>query len=132
MASTVVMGASLLAGATGAAPAPKGAFARSSKEFTHRMAFGCWINDMRTEPLPFSGWPPPVLDDVTVDSIIRMLDLNAQFGYNKLDIYGLFTTWGWPVDIPSAVDPERAKRVKKNHPGGPEAEHRGRLRLGRL
>ena len=81
--------------------------------FTDRMAFGVWLNDMRTEPLPFSEWPPAVLDDITVDSLVRMLDLNAAFGYNKLDIFGLFTTWGWPVEIRSAVDRERAKRVRR-------------------
>ncbi|MCC6795279.1 MAG: hypothetical protein IT366_09190 [Candidatus Hydrogenedentes bacterium] len=78
-----------------------------------RIAFGPWMNDTRTSPLPFSGWPPDVFDDVTVDSILRTLDLNQAFGYNIYDVFGLFATYGWPVDIESAATPERAKRVRR-------------------
>lgn len=78
-----------------------------------RMAFGAWINDVRTEPLPFASWPPVMLDDVAERSLIRTMDLQAQHGYNMFDLFGLFAAWGWPVDIVSAVDKDRDARVRR-------------------
>ena len=72
---------------------------------TDRMAFGAWINDVRTEPLPFGSWPPVILDDIAEQSIIQTMDLQAQSGYNMFDMFGLFAAWGWPVDIVSAATP---------------------------
>lgn len=81
--------------------------------FADRIAFGPWMNDTRMEPAPFSGWPADAFDDVTVDSIIETLELNQAYGYNIYDIFGLFSTWGWPVDIESAATPERSARVRE-------------------
>ena len=78
-----------------------------------RMAFGAWINDVRTEPLPFGSWPPVILDDIAEQSIIRTMDLQARSGYNMFDMFGLFAAWGWPVDIVSAVDKDRDARVRR-------------------
>ncbi|MEI7937015.1 MAG: hypothetical protein WCK27_10020 [Verrucomicrobiota bacterium] len=80
---------------------------------TDRMAFGAWINDVRTEPLPFGSWPPVILDDIAEQSIIRTMDLQAKSGYNMFDMFGLFAAWGWPVDIVSAVDKDRDARVRR-------------------
>ncbi len=80
--------------------------------FVDRIAFGPWMNDTRMKPLPFSGWPPDAFDDVTVESILRVFDLNQAFGYNIYDIFGLFATYGWPEDFESAATPERAARVR--------------------
>lgn len=81
--------------------------------YRDRMGMGVWINDVRTEPLPFDRWPSIVLDDVTEQSIIKMLDLQAATGYNMFDVYGLFAGDGWPVDIVSAVDKDRDARVRR-------------------
>jgi len=78
-----------------------------------RMAFGAWINDVRTEPLPFGSWPPVILDDIAEQSIISTMDLQAKSGYNMFDLFGLFAAWGWPVDIVSAVDRDRDARVRR-------------------
>lgn len=78
-----------------------------------RMAFGAWINDVRTEPLPFDSWPPTVLDDCAEESIIRTMDLQVRSGYNLFDLFGLFAAWGWPVDITSAADDDRDARVRR-------------------
>ena len=108
-ASGAALGASLLAeGAVAAPPAMAGADA-----FVDRIAFGPWMNDTRTAPLPFSLWPVDAFDDITVQSIIDTFDLNEAYGYNIYDIFGLFATWGWPEDIESAATPERAARVRK-------------------
>lgn len=85
----------------------------SADAFVDRIAFGPWMNDTRMTPLPFSGWPPDVFDDVTVDSILRTFDLNQSFGYNIYDIFGLFATYGWPEDIERAATPERTARVQR-------------------
>jgi hypothetical protein len=77
------------------------------------MGFGAWINDVRTEPLPFDPWPPVILDDIAEKSIIRTMDLQAQSGYNMFDMFGLFASFGWPIDIVSAVDKDRERRVRR-------------------
>ncbi len=81
--------------------------------FPDRIGFGAWINDVRTEPLPFDSWPPVVLDDVAEKSIIATMELQARSGYNMFDLFGLFATFGWPVDIVSAVDTDRDRRVRR-------------------
>ena len=99
------------------APAEAQATARKALIGKHaiidRMAFGAWINDVRTEPLPFASWPPVILDEIAEQSIIRTMELQARSGYNMFDLFGLFAAWGWPVDIISAVDKERDARVRR-------------------
>ena len=80
------------------------------KTISDRMAFGAWINDVRTEPHPFDSWPPVILDDTAERSILATMDLQAGSGYN---IFGLFAAWGWPVDIVSAMDKDRDARVPR-------------------
>ncbi len=80
---------------------------------TDRMGFGAWINDVRLEPLPFDSWPPVLLDEVAERSIIATMDLQARSGYNMFDLFGLFAAFGWPVDIVSAVDQDRDRRVRR-------------------
>ena len=78
-----------------------------------RIAFGAWINDVRTEPLPFSSWPPEALDETAEKSLIRTMELQARYGYNMFDLFGLFAAWGWPIDIASAVDKNRDTCVRR-------------------
>ena len=87
--------------------------AGGKQAFADRMGFGAWINDVRTEPLPFDSWPPVLLDDVAEKSIIATLELQALSGYNMFDMFGLFAAHGWPVDIVSAVDEDRDRRVRR-------------------
>ena len=81
--------------------------------YKYRIAFGAWINDMRTEPLPLENWPAPQFDDECVDSIIRTMDVQSQVGFQFLDVWGLFATYGWPVDIVSALDKDRRRRINR-------------------
>jgi hypothetical protein len=66
---------------------------------------------MRTTPLPLDHWPAPQFDDETVDSIIRTMDVQQAAGFNMFDVWGLFATYGWPLDIVSAIDDDRRRRV---------------------
>src|SRR5205823_6761905 len=103
--------ASLASGGLPMAEAAGHAKPEASRTFQYRIAFGAWMNDMRCEPLPLENWPAPQFDDECVRSLIRIMDLQSKAGYNLFDVWGLFATYGWPVDITSAVDKERRKRI---------------------
>ena len=70
--------------------------------FDHRVQFGAWINDMRNEALPRDQWPSQRLDEDTERDIIDCLELGRKSGFNQVDIWGLFATSSYPVDIRSA------------------------------
>jgi hypothetical protein len=82
--------------------------------YKYRIAFGCWINDMRGSPLPLQQWPAPQLDEETVASAIRAMDVQSRAGFNYLDAWGLFATYGYPPDITSAfADKDRRAQVRR-------------------
>jgi len=82
--------------------------------FTHRVQFGAWINDMRNDVLPRENWPAKLLDQQTEADIIACLELGRQAGYNEIDVWGLFATGAYPIDIRSAFrDPQRRPRVDR-------------------
>jgi hypothetical protein len=96
--------------------------------YRYRIAFGAWINDMRRQPLPLENWPAPQLDDEAVDSAIQAMEVQAAAGFNYLDAWGLFATYGWPPDITGAVDEARRRRLHRLQDA---ARRRGiRLSLG--
>ena len=84
-----------------------------TRAYLDRVAFNVWPNDVRLAPRPLENWPSAVFDDLTVDSIIRTMDVQAEAGYNVLDIAGFFATYSLPVDVRSAVDNERRTRIGK-------------------
>jgi hypothetical protein len=87
---------------------------RKEESYKYRIAFGCWINDMRSQALPLQQWPGPQLDEVTVSSIVAAMDVQSRAGFNYLDAWGLFATYGYPPDIASAFDDEaRVVQVKR-------------------
>ncbi|MGN6491913.1 MAG: hypothetical protein ACTHLE_07940 [Agriterribacter sp.] len=79
----------------------------------YRIAYGCWVNDMRLEPLALEEWPAPHMDDKTVQGVVRALDLQSRFGYNWLDAWGLLATTSWPLNIGAGVALDRRLRVKE-------------------
>lgn len=93
---------------------PKAPAAADGRGYRYRIAFGCWINDMRSEALPLQQWPAPHLDDVTMSSVLAAMDVQARAGFNYLDVWGLFATYGYPPDIVGAFnDRDRAARVTR-------------------
>ncbi len=82
-------------------------------KYEYRIAFDVWINDVRNEAMPVENWPYGVLDDKTVDGIVRALDVQSEAGYNAIDIAGLLSTYAWPVDIESVATRDRQRRVDK-------------------
>src|SRR5512136_2697191 len=98
--------------------------------YRYRIAFGAWINDMRRDPLPLENWPAPQLDDEAVASAVAAMDVQSAAGYNILDVWGLFATYGWPPDIVSAVDKDRRKRIHKLLTAAKQRRLRLTLRMG--
>lgn len=83
--------------------------------YRYRLAFNCWIDNVRNEAMPLENWPYVVLDDKTVDGIVRALDLQSESGYTAVDLGGLWTTnpRAWPIDIKSVADKDRQRRVNQ-------------------
>jgi hypothetical protein len=81
--------------------------------YNHKTAFGAWINDMRNQARPNENWPYVVLDDQTVEDIIGCLELQSQAGFNEFDVFGLLVSHSWPLDIVSAVDEDRRRKVNQ-------------------
>ena len=68
---------------------------------------------MRLEPLPLEDWPASQMDDETVRSVIKAMDVQSHFQYNCLDAWGLLATTAWPLNLGDGVDNDRRRRVKK-------------------
>ncbi len=109
-ATGVLAGSGLAAqGKAGEPTASKG----GQRGYKHRVAFGAWINDMRSEPVPLENWPAPQFDDVTIASALRAFDVQGEAGFNLVDNFGLFATTSYPLDIVSAFgDPQRRRKVQ--------------------
>lgn len=86
---------------------------KSTNAYDYRIAFGAWVNDMRLEPLPLEDWPAPQMDDETVRSVLKAMDLQSKYHYNCLDAWGLLATTAWPLNLGDGVDNDRRRRVKK-------------------
>ncbi len=84
-----------------------------ASSYKYRIAFGAWINDMRAEPLPLENWPAPQFDDEAVASATQAMDVQAKAGFNLLDTWGFFATYGWPTDIVSALTDDRREKIRR-------------------
>jgi hypothetical protein len=80
-------------------------------QYAFRIAFDIWVNDVRNEAMTLENWPYDPIDDKTVDSIVKCLDLQANCGYNIVDLAGLWTTYAWPDDLAKVVDHDRQRRI---------------------
>jgi len=91
--------------------------------YKHRIAFGCWINDMRNSALPLQQWPAPHCDDATVEGVQRTLDVIADAGYGSWIPLGSTPpattrrTSPAPLWIPSATGAWRASSLPPPNAG---------------
>ena len=85
----------------------------SGGKYTHRLAFDIWMNDVRNDAPALANWPYGELDDKTVEGIVSSLDVQSESGYNLVDLAGLWTTYGWPVDLDKVVDKDRQRRINQ-------------------
>lgn len=84
-----------------------------SGAYDFRIAFGAWVNDMRLEPLPLENWPAPQMDSETVRGMVKALDTQSRFGYTHLDVWGLFATRSWPLNLADGIPQDRRRRVRR-------------------
>src|SRR5262245_47748512 len=81
-------------------------------QFTHRGYLG-WITDLATHADTHAAWPSMRLDGRLLDDYRQTFDLMKQIGFNEISIWGLYVSRAWPVDIRSAVTPDRGALVEK-------------------
>jgi hypothetical protein len=135
LGATSLVGASLAAvdllskGGTGREQATD---SKLENGYKYRIAFGCWINDMRSQALPLQRWPAPHLDEITVSSIIAAMDVQSRAGFNYLDAWGLFATYGYPPDIASVCRRGPLSPGEAIDPGSQAARHHLPVRHGAL
>lgn len=80
---------------------------KKKQEFTYRIAYGCWLNDSRTEPIVCEGWPSIRIDEGTLASLDKTMAFLQAAGYQYFDVFGLITNNNWTNDIVSTVSAER-------------------------
>ena len=81
--------------------------------FQYRIAYGCWLNDSRTKPIPDEDWPSVRIDGDTLESLDETMAFLKGAGYNCFDVFGLITNHSWEDDIASTVGEERRRQVKQ-------------------
>jgi hypothetical protein len=82
-------------------------------QYGFRIAFDVWANDVRNQAMTLENWPYDPIDDKTVEGIVKCLDLQAECGYNIVDLAGLWTTYEWPADPTKVVDRDRQRRINQ-------------------
>ena len=87
---------------------------RDGHQYKYRVAFNCWMNDVRCEPLPLQDWPAPQLDDETVRSLIRAMDVQSAAGLEYLDCWGYFATTGYQGPMSNAKGSKPSFRPGRN------------------
>lgn len=83
------------------------------EQFAYRIAYGCWLNDSRTEPIVDESWPSIRIDEHTLESLDMTMDFLHSAGYNAFDVFGLLTNNNWTQDIVSTVDEKRKSQVRQ-------------------
>jgi hypothetical protein len=78
--------------------------------FRHRAYLG-WITDLDSRPDTNAPWPSMRLDAPLIEDYRRTFALMKRLGYNAIVIWGFYVSRSWPLDIASAVPPERGTLV---------------------
>jgi hypothetical protein len=84
-----------------------------TKKFSHRSAFGVWINDMRNTKLRTDNWPCMIFDSVTMDGLKKCIDLLQKYGYNEFCLWGLLNSYSWSLDLQRESDENRLEKVRE-------------------
>jgi hypothetical protein len=97
-----------LASGVGAMSALSGA----QDSFRYRGYLG-WITDLATLPDTNAAWPSMRIDRQLLKDYSQTFGVMKEIGLQDLCIWGLYVSRAWPVDIASAVQPQRAKLVEQ-------------------
>lgn len=80
--------------------------------FRYRGYLG-WITDLAAFADTNAEWPSMRLDEPLLKDYRDTFGVMKQLGFEDLCIWGLYVSRAWPVDLATAVPPERAKLVEK-------------------
>lgn len=80
---------------------------------------------MATAPALEAEWPSVRLDDALLEGYWRTFDVMRAVGFNEISIWGFYVSRAWPLEISSAVPPERGVLAEKLI----EAAHRRGIRV---
>ncbi|PYT21426.1 MAG: hypothetical protein DMG57_38580 [Acidobacteria bacterium] len=80
--------------------------------FRHR-AYLDWITDLDSRPDSNAPWPSMRLDAPLLEDYRRTFAWMKRLGYNAIVIWGFYVSRNWPLDITSAVTPERGALVSR-------------------
>jgi hypothetical protein len=80
--------------------------------FNHRGYLG-WITDVATQPDPDAPWPSMRLDERLLEDYRQTFDVMSRLRMNEIVVWGFYVSRSWPVDIKSAVTPERGAMVER-------------------
>src|ERR1051326_5892995 len=86
--------------------------AAPDQAFQYRGYLG-WITDLATFADTYAEWPSMRIDEPLLKDYRETFQLMKTLGFQDLCIWGLYVSRAWPVDIASAVTPERARQVEK-------------------
>jgi hypothetical protein len=94
----------------GALALPLSAGASGTTGFRHRAYLG-WITDLASRPDTHAPWPSMRLDAPLIEDYRHTFALMKRLGYNAIVVWGFYVSRSWPLDIASAVPPERGALV---------------------
>ena len=94
------------------------------KHFRYRGYLG-WIVDLDSRAEPTAPWPSIRLDQNLLDQYRDTFPLLHRLGFNEAVVWGIYVGRSWPLDIKSAITPERAKLVNELI----DAAHKHELKL---
>jgi hypothetical protein len=80
--------------------------------FKHRGYLG-WITDLATQADPDAAWPSMRLDPQLLEDYRQTFDVMRGLGMNEIVVWGFYVSRSWPVDIKTAVTPERGAMVEQ-------------------
>ena len=72
-----------------------------------------WITDLATAADTYAEWPSMRVDEPLLRDYRETFSIMKQLAFEDLCIWGLYVSRAWPVDIHSAVTPERAKLIDR-------------------
>src|SRR5262249_19120186 len=96
--------------AAGGFALPLAGIADDATGFRHRAYLG-WITDLDSRPDTHARWPSMRLDTPLLEDYRRTFTCMKLLGYDAIVIWGFYVSRSWPLDITSAVPPERGRLV---------------------
>src|SRR5205085_7396500 len=72
-----------------------------------------WITDLASRPEANVKWPSMRLDEELLRDYESSFALLQKLGFNDVSLWGMYVANEWPLDVRSAVTPERGALVER-------------------